>query len=206
MPFHHCLFRLQSSETCKNTLVSAKRYFNLKLLYIFFCINATVSTFPLRKLRHREAWLLQGNSAVFKLEITWCLEPQPSYPTLCIERGCTTVFMVAHVFFWPGMSLLKPWMNPHPRSPELLVSNSYDGVPFLMHDSTLRRTTNIKEVYPNDTAQNAALFSWDTLQELNAGTWFLKVSAVKDYHQLGVQETPAGNYLIARMLGEELLC
>ncbi|KFQ87996.1 Glycerophosphodiester phosphodiesterase domain-containing protein 5, partial [Phoenicopterus ruber ruber] len=54
------------------------------------------------------------------------------------------------------------------------VTISYDGVPFLMHDSTLRRTTNIKEVYPNDTTQNAALFSWDTLQELNAGTWFLK--------------------------------
>uniref|UniRef100_A0A8D0ETA9 Glycerophosphodiester phosphodiesterase domain containing 4 n=1 Tax=Strix occidentalis caurina TaxID=311401 RepID=A0A8D0ETA9_STROC len=54
------------------------------------------------------------------------------------------------------------------------VTISYDGVPFLMHDSTLRRTTNIKEVYPNDTTQNAALFSWDTLQELNAGMWFLK--------------------------------
>ncbi|NXX49097.1 GDPD5 protein, partial [Tricholaema leucomelas] len=54
------------------------------------------------------------------------------------------------------------------------VTISYDGIPFLMHDSTLRRTTNIKEVYPNDTAQNAALFSWDTLEELNAGTWFLK--------------------------------
>nr|XP_009929340.1 PREDICTED: glycerophosphodiester phosphodiesterase domain-containing protein 4 [Opisthocomus hoazin] len=54
------------------------------------------------------------------------------------------------------------------------VTISYDGVPFLMHDSTLRRTTNVKEVYPNDTAQNAALFPWDTLQELNAGTWFLK--------------------------------
>ncbi|NXG62410.1 GDPD5 protein, partial [Hemiprocne comata] len=54
------------------------------------------------------------------------------------------------------------------------VTISYDGVPFLMHDSTLRRTTNIKEVCPNDTAKNAAFFSWDTLQELNAGMWFLK--------------------------------
>ncbi|XP_027596884.1 glycerophosphodiester phosphodiesterase domain-containing protein 4 isoform X1 [Pipra filicauda] len=54
------------------------------------------------------------------------------------------------------------------------VTISYDGVPFLMHDTTLKRTTNIKEVYPNDTDQNAALFSWDTLQKLNAGTWFLK--------------------------------
>ncbi|KAJ7418202.1 Glycerophosphodiester phosphodiesterase domain-containing protein 5 [Willisornis vidua] len=54
------------------------------------------------------------------------------------------------------------------------VTISYDGVPFLMHDTTLKRTTNIKEVYPNETDQNAALFSWDTLQKLNAGTWFLK--------------------------------
>ncbi|NXK98092.1 GDPD5 protein, partial [Formicarius rufipectus] len=54
------------------------------------------------------------------------------------------------------------------------VTISYDGVPFLMHDSTLKRTTNIKDVYPNDTDQNAALFTWDALQKLNAGTWFLK--------------------------------
>lgn len=49
-----------------------------------------------------------------------------------------------------------------------------------MHDSSLRRTTNVREVYPNDTAQNAALFSWDALKELNAGAWFLKVSTIND--------------------------
>ncbi|NXF73891.1 GDPD5 protein, partial [Sclerurus mexicanus] len=54
------------------------------------------------------------------------------------------------------------------------VTISYDGVPFLMHDSTLKRTTNIKDIYPNDTDQNAALFTWNALEKLNAGTWFLK--------------------------------
>ncbi|XP_064265841.1 serine/threonine-protein kinase PAK 1 isoform X4 [Passer domesticus] len=54
------------------------------------------------------------------------------------------------------------------------VAISYDGVPFLMHDDTLRRTTNIEEVYPNDTGKAASFFSWDALQKLNAGTWFLK--------------------------------
>uniref|UniRef100_A0A8C3R8J9 Glycerophosphodiester phosphodiesterase domain containing 4 n=1 Tax=Cyanoderma ruficeps TaxID=181631 RepID=A0A8C3R8J9_9PASS len=54
------------------------------------------------------------------------------------------------------------------------VTISYDGVPFLMHDDTLRRTTNIQEVYPNDTGKAASFFSWDALQKLNAGTWFLK--------------------------------
>uniref|UniRef100_A0A8B9EYC2 Glycerophosphodiester phosphodiesterase domain containing 4 n=1 Tax=Amazona collaria TaxID=241587 RepID=A0A8B9EYC2_9PSIT len=54
------------------------------------------------------------------------------------------------------------------------VTISYDGVPFLMHDRNLRRTTNIKEVYPNYVTENAAFFSWDTLQKLNAGKWFFK--------------------------------
>ncbi|XP_063006511.1 glycerophosphodiester phosphodiesterase domain-containing protein 4 [Melospiza melodia melodia] len=54
------------------------------------------------------------------------------------------------------------------------VAISYDGVPFLMHDDTLRRTTNVAEVYPNDTGKAASFFSWDALQKLNAGMWFLK--------------------------------
>ncbi|NXT09206.1 GDPD5 protein, partial [Prunella fulvescens] len=54
------------------------------------------------------------------------------------------------------------------------VAISYDGVPFLMHDDTLRRTTNIEEVYPDDAGKAASFFSWDALQKLNAGTWFLK--------------------------------
>ncbi|KAJ8386621.1 hypothetical protein AAFF_G00168530 [Aldrovandia affinis] len=50
---------------------------------------------------------------------------------------------------------------------------SYDGVPFLMHDRTLRRTTNVQEVFPNRTDSLAAMFSWSELEKLNAGSWFL---------------------------------
>ncbi|XP_061829242.1 glycerophosphodiester phosphodiesterase domain-containing protein 5 [Nerophis lumbriciformis] len=53
------------------------------------------------------------------------------------------------------------------------VTISYDGVPFLMHDSTLRRTTNIAEVFPNRTYFDASMFTWAELQQLNAGDWFL---------------------------------
>uniref|UniRef100_A0A3B5R0X6 Glycerophosphodiester phosphodiesterase domain containing 4 n=1 Tax=Xiphophorus maculatus TaxID=8083 RepID=A0A3B5R0X6_XIPMA len=49
----------------------------------------------------------------------------------------------------------------------------YDGVPFLMHDSTLRRTTNVAEVFPNRTQLDAAMFTWAEIQQLNAGSWFL---------------------------------
>ncbi|KAF6732352.1 Glycerophosphodiester phosphodiesterase domain-containing protein 5 [Oryzias melastigma] len=53
------------------------------------------------------------------------------------------------------------------------VTISYDGVPFLMHDSTLRRTTNVAEVFPNQTHLDASNFTWTELQQLNAGSWFL---------------------------------
>uniref|UniRef100_H2SER4 Glycerophosphodiester phosphodiesterase domain containing 4a n=1 Tax=Takifugu rubripes TaxID=31033 RepID=H2SER4_TAKRU len=53
------------------------------------------------------------------------------------------------------------------------VTISYDGVPFLMRDSTLKRTTNVAEVFPNRTHLHASMFSWAELQQLNAGDWFL---------------------------------
>lgn len=53
--------------------------------------------------------------------------------------------------------------------------SSYDGVPFLMHDRTLRRTTNVREVFPNRTDMMAAMFTWAELEMLDAGSWFLHV-------------------------------
>ncbi|XP_029458037.1 glycerophosphodiester phosphodiesterase domain-containing protein 4 [Rhinatrema bivittatum] len=54
------------------------------------------------------------------------------------------------------------------------VTISHDGVPFLMHDSSLKRTTNVQEIFPNWTNENAAMFSWEALETLNAGKWFFK--------------------------------
>ncbi|KAJ4935312.1 hypothetical protein JOQ06_016848 [Pogonophryne albipinna] len=51
------------------------------------------------------------------------------------------------------------------------VTISYDGVPFLMHDFTLKRTTDVAEVFPNRTHLDASMFTWDELQQLNAGNW-----------------------------------
>ncbi|ELR55529.1 hypothetical protein M91_03807, partial [Bos mutus] len=49
---------------------------------------------------------------------------------------------------------------------------SFDGVPFLMHDYDLRRTTNIKEVLPDAARRHPSLFRWSFLTTLNAGKWF----------------------------------
>ncbi|KAM4627708.1 glycerophosphodiester phosphodiesterase domain-containing protein 5-like [Polymixia lowei] len=53
------------------------------------------------------------------------------------------------------------------------VTISYDGIPFLMHDITLRRTTNVAQVFPNRSHSDASTFTWAELQQLNAGEWYL---------------------------------
>nr|XP_020651505.1 glycerophosphoinositol inositolphosphodiesterase GDPD2 [Pogona vitticeps] len=51
---------------------------------------------------------------------------------------------------------------------------SADGVPFLMHDEKLIRTTDVQEVFPALAQANATSFNWTQLQQLDAGTWFLQ--------------------------------
>ncbi|XP_056417120.1 glycerophosphodiester phosphodiesterase domain-containing protein 5-like [Hyla sarda] len=68
------------------------------------------------------------------------------------------------------------------------VTISYDGVPFLMHDSTLGRTTNVKDVFPNFTNINSALFPWDMLENLNAGKWFTQKPPFSQMGSLSSEE------------------
>ena len=52
------------------------------------------------------------------------------------------------------------------------VRISSDGVPFLMHDSSLYRTTNVSEEFPSRKHDRPETFSWSELRRLNAGQWF----------------------------------
>lgn len=54
------------------------------------------------------------------------------------------------------------------------VSISVDGVPFLMRDSTLKRTTDISKVHPERQNDDASSFNWTEIRSLNAGHWFLE--------------------------------
>ncbi|XP_074057218.1 glycerophosphoinositol inositolphosphodiesterase GDPD2 isoform X2 [Macrotis lagotis] len=54
------------------------------------------------------------------------------------------------------------------------VMISSDGVPFLMHDDRLERTTNVASVFPSRASGHSSDFSWAELQQLNAGIWFLE--------------------------------
>ncbi|XP_063061429.1 glycerophosphodiester phosphodiesterase domain-containing protein 5 isoform X3 [Engraulis encrasicolus] len=68
------------------------------------------------------------------------------------------------------------------------VTISYDGVPFLMHDRTLRRTTNVREVFPNRTDMLASLFTWAELEMLDAGSWFLQRDPFRTTSSLSAEE------------------
>ncbi|XP_054586425.1 glycerophosphodiester phosphodiesterase domain-containing protein 5 [Nothobranchius furzeri] len=54
------------------------------------------------------------------------------------------------------------------------VTISVDGVPFLMRDHTLRRTTDISRVFPDREYEDASFFNWTEIRSLNAGRWFLE--------------------------------
>ncbi|XP_023259950.1 glycerophosphodiester phosphodiesterase domain-containing protein 5-like [Seriola lalandi dorsalis] len=80
------------------------------------------------------------------------------------------------------------------------VTISFDGVPFLMHDRTLRRTTNVHEVFPNRTDAPAAMFTWAELESLNAGAWFLSHNPFGTAGSLGAEERQrAGNQSVCSL-------
>ena len=51
------------------------------------------------------------------------------------------------------------------------VKLSLDGVPFLLHDDTLERTSNAASIWKPDQSLVAGENSWNTLSALDAGSW-----------------------------------
>jgi glycerophosphoryl diester phosphodiesterase len=51
---------------------------------------------------------------------------------------------------------------------------SQDGMPFLMHDDTLGRTTDVATLYPDRARDRAEYFTLAELTRLNAGKWFVE--------------------------------
>jgi glycerophosphoryl diester phosphodiesterase len=55
---------------------------------------------------------------------------------------------------------------------EFDVSLTADGLPLLIHDDTLSRTSNARRVYPGRRPWRVADFSWQEIQALDFGFWF----------------------------------
>lgn len=52
------------------------------------------------------------------------------------------------------------------------VQRSKDGVLVLMHDTTLTRTTDVEDVFPDRAPWRVADFTYDEIRQLDAGSWF----------------------------------
>ncbi len=55
---------------------------------------------------------------------------------------------------------------------EIDVQLSADGVPFLFHDDTPARTTDVEDVFPGRASDPITSFTWAELQQLDAGSYF----------------------------------
>lgn len=54
------------------------------------------------------------------------------------------------------------------------VSVSFDGIPFILHDDNLRRTTDVDKVFPDMKQTAACWFNMSQLKQLDAGSWFIE--------------------------------
>lgn len=71
------------------------------------------------------------------------------------------------------------------------VQLSKDRVPFLMHDHNpgfLRRTTDIKNKFPDKIFNQSSDFTWEELQSLNAGEWFIDTDPFSSVWNLSEDE------------------
>lgn len=55
---------------------------------------------------------------------------------------------------------------------EIDVQLSADGVPVMMHDTTVARTTNVEEVFPERAGDPVTSFTYAELQQMDAGAWY----------------------------------
>ena len=95
----------------------------------------------------------------------------------CQETSINDSLVIAH----RGV----PYFAPEETAPAFLLARELgadyleadlqrtkDGVIIALHDDNLRRTTNIDEVYPERADDRVNTFTWQELQQLDAGSWF----------------------------------
>ncbi|XP_066437012.1 glycerophosphoinositol inositolphosphodiesterase GDPD2 isoform X4 [Eleutherodactylus coqui] len=141
------------------------------------------------------AWVLAGYFWETKNKVLKYLLPLV-YIILVCALFVSPVFISSPCIIKASELPPKPWFMGHRGAPMLAPENtmssfdkmvnsggkvfetdvmvSWDGIPFLMHDETLLRTTNVKEVFPDHSRKSCSNFTWSELQELNTSEWFLQ--------------------------------
>ncbi|MBM9606724.1 glycerophosphodiester phosphodiesterase [Desulfopila inferna] len=70
-------------------------------------------------------------------------------------------------------AFIKAWqMGAHGIETDVSVTS--DGQLILFHDETFMRTTNIAEIFPKRKKEPLHSFTWEEVQTLDAGSWFIE--------------------------------
>jgi glycerophosphoinositol inositolphosphodiesterase len=77
---------------------------------------------------------------------------------------------------------------------EVDLTISLDGVIVLMHDDTLRRTTNVATVFPGRENDDVTSFTFAELRSLDAGSWFVDSDPFNTIKDGYVNEVTAESY------------
>jgi len=110
---------------------------------------------------------------------TLCLVAGLSTPALAsnIESAESSPLVIGHrgaagVAPENTLPALKAGSQSGAEFVEIDVQLSKDGVPFIFHDGTPARTTNVEDVFPDRANDPITSFTWDELQQLDAGSYF----------------------------------
>ncbi|TFG18772.1 MAG: hypothetical protein EU530_08175 [Promethearchaeota archaeon] len=77
---------------------------------------------------------------------------------------------------------------------EVDLTISFDGTIILCHDDTLRRTTNVAEVFPGRENDHVTSFTLAELRSLDAGSWFVDSDPFQTIKQGHVNDSLAESY------------
>jgi len=77
---------------------------------------------------------------------------------------------------------------------ELDVAMTADGVPFVVHDDTLERTSNVKAIFPDRKPWTNHLFTWAEVQQLDFGSWFVATDPFKQIAAGKVTQAEQASY------------
>ena len=134
--------------------------------------HADVSPLPAPDQQGPQDWLCQtagvaapsGSSAPHKVESVGTSIPWP-YPFWIAHRGAGKLA--------PENTLAAFRLGARHgyRMFECDVKLSADGVPFLLHDATLTRTTNAREKLAAHASMTGGDYAWSELSQLDAGNW-----------------------------------
>lgn len=102
-------------------------------------------------------------------------------------------------------AFIKAWqVGAHGIETDVSVSN--DGMLFLFHDKTFKRTTNIQEVYPERQDDGLHTFTWAEIEKFDAGSWFIETDPFGTITQGEVTKEELNGFTPARVPTlEELL-